>query len=210
MNDSILIPTIKDSLKTVDKLSKHQKISFRESYRLVKAMYQVSIERNESAVDTAVRWFGPAVKEVFDLKKAMLRKDVVIGAPGTKNVKKQINKWKYILARKLADLDKYADVRRRFFEPKKVTFREAHYLIGEIVSLAEEERISIDEFVRRFISEEVANEVFDLKKAMAKRNLIDIPGTKVTKNKLKIWNHILSDKKLPKRNYVIKKKYYKG
>ena len=52
----------------------------------------------------------------------------------------------------------------------------------------------LDEFVRKFISKKIADEVFDLKKAMKKRNAIGMTGTKQVKKQLKRWKKTLSER----------------
>jgi len=69
----------------------------------------------------------------------------------------------------------FKSLRNRFFTVGR-SFREAHHIVGEIVGLAEETGLKLDEFVRRHISACVADDVFNLKNAMTKRNIIDISG----------------------------------
>jgi len=109
------------------------------------------------------KYIGPDVYDVFDLKKAMERRNIV-GAPGTKQVKKQLARWHKILNMEEDndDLsDKYADLKRRYLAPAQ-SFRECHHLVGEIYLAAEKEKLPLDEFVRKFISKKVADEVFNL------------------------------------------------
>ena len=89
--------------------------------------------------------------------------------------------------------DKYVDVRRQF-STKPLSFRESHHLIGEMVKLAEKENMPLDEFIRVFISKKAADEVFDLDKAMKKRNLIGMPDTRQVKKQLKRWKKTLSER----------------
>jgi argininosuccinate lyase len=76
---------------------------------------------------------------------------------------------------------------------QKVPFREAHHLVGEVVALAEKLDKPLDQLTlkelhgvsRKFKA--AALEVFDLKKALAKRTATGSPGTKEVKKQLRRW-----------------------
>jgi hypothetical protein len=79
----------------------------------------------------------------------------------------------------------------------KGTFRQAHHAVGAVVALSEklgkklnelsrEELVSINE---RF--DRGARGVFDLRRAMMRRNLIGAPGTKEVAKQLAKWRAIL-------------------
>ena len=81
---------------------------------------------------------------------------------------------------------------------KGMPFRQAHHTVGAVVALAEEaskplnrlspaELESVDPNLRAD-----ALQVFDLKKAMARRNLIGAPGTKEVRKQLARWGKLLS------------------
>ncbi len=81
---------------------------------------------------------------------------------------------------------------------KGMPFRQAHHTVGAVVALAEEaskplnrlspaELESVDPNLRAD-----ALQVFDLKQAMARRNLIGAPGTKEVRKQLARWGKILS------------------
>jgi argininosuccinate lyase len=78
-----------------------------------------------------------------------------------------------------------------------VPFRQAHHLIGSVVKLAEKSgrplnRLSRAEFQsvdQRF--GKAATDLFDLQRAMSRRNLPGAPGTREVKRQLARWKHIL-------------------
>jgi argininosuccinate lyase len=80
---------------------------------------------------------------------------------------------------------------------KGMPFRQAHHIVGKVVALAEKngkplnqltlaESQSVDKTFGRD-----ALGVFDLKRAMAKRNLIGAPGTKEVAKQLARWRKLL-------------------
>jgi argininosuccinate lyase len=81
---------------------------------------------------------------------------------------------------------------------KGMPFRKAHHVVGKVVSIAE----SLDKPLNQLTSIELqaiddhfgsdAPEVFNLKKAMAQRNLTGAPGTTEVKRQLARWQKILS------------------
>lgn len=72
--------------------------------------------------------------------------------------------------------DKYKKTREKYFASQKIGFRAMHGIVGEIVALAEKEKLPLDEFVRKYISKEVADEVFDLGKyAKRRKHVFDVP-----------------------------------
>ncbi len=80
---------------------------------------------------------------------------------------------------------------------KGIPFRQAHHAVGRLVALAENlakplNRLSLEEF--QSVEKEFAADalkVFDLKKALAKRNLIGAPGTREVKRQLARWKKLL-------------------
>ena len=76
---------------------------------------------------------------------------------------------------------------------RKVAFRDAHHLVGEIVALAEKLDKPLNELTlkelqgvsSRFKADVL--EVFDLKAALAKRVITGSPGGKEVKKQLKSW-----------------------
>jgi len=81
---------------------------------------------------------------------------------------------------------------------KGMAFRQAHHVVGEVVARAEKlgrplNRLSYDQLQsidKAF--EKDALSVFDLKRAMAKRNLVGAPGTKEVARQLGRWREKLS------------------
>jgi argininosuccinate lyase len=81
---------------------------------------------------------------------------------------------------------------------KGMPFRQAHHVVGAVVALAEEagkplNRLTLAELQsanKAFGRDALA--VFDLKRAMAKRNLIGAPGTKEVAKQLARWREQLS------------------
>jgi len=80
----------------------------------------------------------------------------------------------------------FKSLRKRFFTIGR-SFRDAHHIVGEIVGLAEKAHLKLDEFVRRHISAYVADDVFNLENAMAKRNIVGMPGTAEVNKQLERW-----------------------
>ncbi|MBX3746035.1 MAG: argininosuccinate lyase [Verrucomicrobiae bacterium] len=77
-------------------------------------------------------------------------------------------------------------------------FREAHHVVGEVVALAERkgrtlDRLELDDFqgVSRRFGPDV-KEVFDLRRAMARRRQPGSPGTTEVGRELRRWRRILS------------------
>lgn len=72
-------------------------------------------------------------------------------------------------------------------------FRQAHHVVGEVVALAERRarplhRLTVEEF--RSVSDQFGadvQEVFDVKAAMARRNVIGAPGTRQVRRQLARW-----------------------
>jgi argininosuccinate lyase len=81
---------------------------------------------------------------------------------------------------------------------KGVPFREAHHSVGSVVALAEKRdkpltRLSLAELQsvdKRFGRDALT--VFDLKRAMARRNLVGAPGTREVRRQLARWRKQLS------------------
>jgi argininosuccinate lyase len=81
---------------------------------------------------------------------------------------------------------------------KGMPFRQAHHVVGKIVALAEKtgkplDRLTLTELksVDKQFGRD-ALDVFDLKRAMAKRNLTGAPGTKEVAKQLARWRKQLS------------------
>jgi argininosuccinate lyase len=74
--------------------------SFRVAYYVTKKCLELA-EKLGKSIDKLTleefqsvnKYIGPDVYDVFDLNKAMERRNIV-GAPGTKQVKKQLQRWK--------------------------------------------------------------------------------------------------------------------
>lgn len=81
---------------------------------------------------------------------------------------------------------------------KGMPFRQAHHVVGSVVALAEKtgkllSQLSLDDL--RSVDATFGRDalrVFDLKRAMARRNLIGAPGTKELAKQLTRWRQILS------------------
>ncbi len=80
---------------------------------------------------------------------------------------------------------------------KRMSFRQAHHVVGKIVALAEKSgkplnRLTLAEFqsVNKTFGRDALG-VFDLKRAMAKRNLTGAPGTKEVAKQLTRWRKLL-------------------
>jgi argininosuccinate lyase len=76
-------------------------------------------------------------------------------------------------------------------------FRRAHHLVGEVVALAEKKRKALDQLslaefqsVDTSLSQEVL-EIFDLRKAMARRSLPGAPGSREVARQLARWSRKL-------------------
>jgi argininosuccinate lyase len=82
---------------------------------------------------------------------------------------------------------------------KGVPFRQAHHLVGAAVGLAERERKPLDQLTAKELQSidknfgEDTREIFDLRKAMDRRNLPGAPGTDQVKRQLARWNGILAE-----------------
>ena len=80
-----------------------------------------------------------------------------------------------------------------------VPFRQAHHLVGAAVALAERERKPLDQLTGKELQSidknfgENTREIFDLRKAMDRRNLPGAPGTDQVKRQLARWNGILGE-----------------
>ena len=80
---------------------------------------------------------------------------------------------------------------------KGTPFRQAHHLVGEVVALAERQGKSISQIPllelraldKHFESD--VTDVFDLRQAMRKRNLIGAPGTAEVQRQLARWQKLL-------------------
>jgi argininosuccinate lyase len=80
---------------------------------------------------------------------------------------------------------------------KGMPFRQAHHIVGKVVALAEKtgkplNRLTLAELqsVNKTFGRDVRG-VFDLKRAMAKRNLTGAPGTKEIAKQLMRWRKLL-------------------
>jgi argininosuccinate lyase len=77
-------------------------------------------------------------------------------------------------------------------------FRKAHHVVGQVVALAEQSGKTLSELSLAQLRsvnttfEADALEVFDLSKAMAKRNLIGAPGTQEVQRQLRHWRNLLT------------------
>jgi argininosuccinate lyase len=82
---------------------------------------------------------------------------------------------------------------------KGMPFREAHHVVGAVVSLAERVRKPIDQLSRsEFRSIHTAFgpdvfQLFDVAKALDRRNIIGAPGTRQVKRQIKRWQKSLAD-----------------
>ena len=82
---------------------------------------------------------------------------------------------------------------------KGVAFREAHHIVGAAVAHAERERKSLDKLTVKELQSmnkafgEDVREIFDLRKAMARRNLPGAPGTDEVKRQLVRWRRALAE-----------------
>jgi argininosuccinate lyase len=80
---------------------------------------------------------------------------------------------------------------------KGLPFRQAHHTVGAVVALAEEtgkplNRLTLEELQSvdpRFTGD--ALKVFDVKHAMAQRNILGAPGTKEVRKQMARWRKIL-------------------
>jgi argininosuccinate lyase len=80
---------------------------------------------------------------------------------------------------------------------KGMPFRRAHHVVGAVVALAEQKGKPLNELTlgelqsveKTFASD--ALHVFDLKKALAKRNLPGAPGTQQVKKQILRWRELL-------------------
>jgi argininosuccinate lyase len=81
---------------------------------------------------------------------------------------------------------------------KGMAFRQAHHVVGTVVAFAEKVRRPLDRLTYDQLQaidkafEKDALAVFDLKRAMAKRNLPGAPGTKEVARQLARWREKLS------------------
>ena len=80
---------------------------------------------------------------------------------------------------------------------KGMAFRQAHHAVGAVVALAEKVGRPLNELTFAELQaidktfEPDALAVFDLKRAMAKRNVIGAPGTKEVARQLARWHEVL-------------------
>ncbi|MHC1767781.1 MAG: argininosuccinate lyase [Verrucomicrobiia bacterium] len=80
---------------------------------------------------------------------------------------------------------------------KGVPFREAHHLVGRVVALAEKEGIPLSQVPVPMLKsvdpvfDASALEVFDVKKALARRTMPGAPGTREVKRQLQRWQKAL-------------------
>jgi len=81
---------------------------------------------------------------------------------------------------------------------KRMPFRKAHHVVGEVVALAEKWGVKLNQLSFRQMKAidnkfgGDAPEVFDLKKAMAQRDTTGSPGTEQVALQLKRWKKILA------------------
>lgn len=81
---------------------------------------------------------------------------------------------------------------------KGMPFRQAHHVVGSVVALAEREKKKLSELTLaelKSVDKTFGNDalaVFDLEKAMAKRNIVGAPGTKEVRKQLARWRAALS------------------
>src|SRR6185436_12329840 len=81
---------------------------------------------------------------------------------------------------------------------KKMPFRQAHHVVGAVVALAERKKKKLNELTLaelKSVDKTFGNgalAVFNLEKAMAKRNIIGAPGKKEVKRQLARWKKLLS------------------
>jgi len=82
---------------------------------------------------------------------------------------------------------------------KGVAFRQAHHIVGAAVAHAERERKSLDQLSLKDLQSidkkfgEDARAIFDLRKAMGRRNLPGAPGTDEVKGQLARWRGTLAE-----------------
>jgi len=82
---------------------------------------------------------------------------------------------------------------------KGVAFRQAHHSVGAAVALAERERKSLDQLTLKELQSidknfgEDVREIFDLGRAMERRNLPGAPGTEEVKRQLARWRGALDE-----------------
>jgi argininosuccinate lyase len=82
---------------------------------------------------------------------------------------------------------------------KGMAFRQAHHVVGAVVALAEKEGKALNQLTLeqlKSVDKTFGNDalgVFDLKKAMAQRNLIGAPGAKEVARQLVRWNKMLKE-----------------
>ena len=127
-------------------------------------------ERLFDSVDT--------IRSTIRLMAAMMS-NIAVKAENCKNAASDPN----LLATDLTD----------YLVERKVPFREAHHIVGALVALAEKidkplNLLSIKEMEgvsKKFKAD--ALDVFDLKKALDKRNITGSPGTKEVKKQLRSW-----------------------
>jgi argininosuccinate lyase len=71
-------------------------IPFRKAHHIVGELVALSEKLNKPLNWIALLIFGPSMLDVFDLEKAMQRRDMV-GAPGPKQVAFQLKRWSCLL-----------------------------------------------------------------------------------------------------------------
>ncbi|HUA68388.1 MAG TPA: argininosuccinate lyase [Candidatus Saccharimonadales bacterium] len=123
------------------------------------------------------------VRATTRLVAAMLRNTQV-----NRNACEQLVSDPSLLATDLAD----------YLVRKGMPFRQAHHVVGAVVALAEEKGKPLNEMplkelqsVHKIFGRDVLA-VFDLQRAMAKRNIIGAPGTKEVARQLARWRKKLS------------------
>jgi argininosuccinate lyase len=81
---------------------------------------------------------------------------------------------------------------------KKMPFRQAHHVVGAVVALAEKSGKPLNKLTLaelQSVSKQFGHDalgVFDLKRAMARRNVVGAPGTKEVMEQLARWKKLLA------------------
>ena len=81
---------------------------------------------------------------------------------------------------------------------KAVPFREAHHVVGALVSLSEESKTPLNELSYTDVSKihkalgEDWSQVFDLEKALSSRELKGMPGPKQVADRIVYWRKLLA------------------
>jgi argininosuccinate lyase len=83
----------------------------------------------------------------------------------------------------------------------KVPFRDAHHIVGDVVGLAENKGVALDQLTLRDLKsvdsrfKRDALAVFSLDRALEERKTTGSPGLKEVKKQLRIWQSRLKDER---------------